>query len=279
MNVELLSDTAAPRYGYESDEEDQLNPLLNRPIQRPTHVSIQGYPSSDQPPEVIIIASGEAGKAWAQGAHLGEQRATVIVDELAVGCIFLPSWSDAAVIVSETSASLSTWEMHTYAEGIIGFFNPKRLLLLDIYSVPSYVNQTPLEAYRAPVRYLRTRSGEASAPFLVPFSPPNLIQATCAAFVSIAALPTSQMEAIVLLLPSPYISIPRGHDFPPSPPPSTDKNGPIWSETILQEIHICLAELSGMRAHQSWQSTGRVVVPKQSGIKRRGDIGDGGMYM
>ncbi|KAH9060512.1 hypothetical protein EDB87DRAFT_1561941, partial [Lactarius vividus] len=276
-NVELLSDTTAPRYGYESDEEDQLNPLLNRPIQRPTRVFIQGYPSSHQPPEVVIIASGEAGKAWAQGAQLGEQRATVIVDELAVGCIFLPSWSDAAVIVSETSTSLSTWEMHTYAEGIIGFFNPKRLLLLDVYSVPLYVNQAPLEAYRAPVRYLRTRSGETSAPFLVPFSPPNLIQATCAAFVSIAALPTSQMEAIVLLLPSPYISIPRG--LPPSLPPFADKNGPIWSEPILQEIHICLAEFSGMRAHQSWQSTGRVVLPKRSGIKRRGDIGDGGMYM
>ena len=34
-----------------------------------------------------------------------------------------------------------------------------RLLLLDVYSAPLYVNQTPIEAYRAPVRYLRTRSG------------------------------------------------------------------------------------------------------------------------
>jgi hypothetical protein len=84
-----LSDTAAPRYGYESDEEDQLNPLFNRPIQRPTRVSIQGYPSSDHPPEVVIIASGEAGKAWAQGAQLGEQRAVVIVDELAVTRVLL----------------------------------------------------------------------------------------------------------------------------------------------------------------------------------------------
>lgn len=84
QNVELLSDTAAPRYGYESDDEDQLNPLFNRPIQKPTSVSIQGYPSSDHPPEVVIIASGEAGKAWAQGAQLGKQQAAVVVDGLTV---------------------------------------------------------------------------------------------------------------------------------------------------------------------------------------------------
>ena len=142
QNVELLSDTAAPRHDYDSDEEDQLNPLSNRSIQRPTCVSIQGYPSAGHLPEVVIIASGEAGKAWARGAQLGEQRAVVIVDELAVtlillmttshidilykvGCIFLPFWSDAAIIVSETSASLSTWKMHAYAEGIINFFTPK----------------------------------------------------------------------------------------------------------------------------------------------------------
>jgi hypothetical protein len=36
-----------------------------------------------------------------------------------------------------------------------------RILLLDVYSVPLYVNQAPLEAYRAPVRYLRTHSEAA----------------------------------------------------------------------------------------------------------------------
>ncbi|KAF8273383.1 hypothetical protein EI94DRAFT_1795151 [Lactarius quietus] len=202
----------------------------------------------------------------------------MLIQRIKVGCMFLPSWSDAAIIVSETSASLSTWEMHAYAEGIIGFFNPKWLLLLDAYSVPLYVNQAPLEAYRAPVRYLRTRSGETPAPFLIPFSPPNLIQATCAAFASIAALPTSQMEAIVLLLPSPYVPIPRGHDTLPSPS-SADKGDPIWSENVLKEIHICLVKLTGTREPQPWQSTGRTVLLKQSGIKYHGDVGDGGMYM
>lgn len=113
------------------------------------------------------------------------------------------------------------------------------------------------------------------APFLVPFSPPNLIQATCAAFASIAALPTSQMEAIVLLLPSPYVPIPRGHNNLPS----ADKGGFVWAEHMLKEVHICLAELSGTRTPRPWQGTGRVVLLKQPGIKHCGDIGDGGMYM
>lgn len=34
--------------------------------------------------ETIIVASGKAGKVWAQGAQLGEQRAAVVADDLAV---------------------------------------------------------------------------------------------------------------------------------------------------------------------------------------------------
>lgn len=82
----------------------------------------------------------------------------------------------------------------------------------------------------------------------------------------------------MLLLPSPYIPNPQGHNISPSPP-SADQSGSIWSEPILQEVHISLARLSGAQAPQPWQSTGRVVLPKQSGIKHLGDIGDGGMYM
>ena len=83
----------------------------------------------------------------------------------------------------------------------------------------------------------------------------------------------------MLLLPSPYVHIPRGHNNLPSPPPSADKDGSVWAENILKEVHICLAELSGARAAQPWQGTGRAVLLKQPGIKHHSDIGDGGMYM
>ncbi|KAH9979788.1 hypothetical protein BJV74DRAFT_857483 [Russula compacta] len=218
-----------------------------------------------------------AGKVWAQGAQLGEQRAAVVVDDLAVGLIFLPSWSDALVMVSEAFEILPTREMRPYAEAIINFYNPTRLLLLDVYPAPAYISSEPLEAFHAPVRYLRTRGKTAPGPFLVPFLPPNLIQSTCAAFASVAALPTSQMEAILLLLPSQRIPIPREGDISASPHTSENMSGSVWSETMMRQVHGCLSELSGVRAPPPWQ--GGAIVLKQSEIRRRGDIGDGGMYM
>lgn len=111
----------------------------------------------------------------------------------------------------------------------------------------------------------------------MPFLPPNLIQATCAAFASVAALPTSQTEVLLLLLPSSHIPIPRGDDISLSPHTSGDMNGTIWSEIMMQQVHVCLTEHSRLKAPAPWQ--GGAVFLKQSEIRRRGDIGDGGMYM
>lgn len=110
----------------------------------------------------------------------------------------------------------------------------------------------------------------------MPFLPPNLIQATSAAFAAVAALPTSQMDAMLLLLPSKHIPLPRGNDISSSPHVSEDMNSSVWSEAMMRQVHGCLAELSGVRA-PPWQ--GDTLLLKQSGTRRRGDIGDGGMYM
>jgi len=277
MNVDILGDTSAYRYAYESDDEDQLNPLSRRPVQRVARVSIQGDPHPEERRKTVIVASGEAGKVWAQGAQLGEQFATVVVDDVTVGFVFLPPWTDAVVIVSETSETLPTWTMRPYAEAIVRFYNPTRLLLLDTYPAPMYISSEPLETYRAPVRYLRTRGKSAPSPFLMPFLPPNLIQATCAAFASVAALPTYRMEAILLLLPSQHIPIPRGNDISQSSHAFEDVNSSTWSETMMRQVHGCLAELAGVRESVPWQ-VGTLSL-KQSGVRRRGDIGEGGMYM
>ena len=111
----------------------------------------------------------------------------------------------------------------------------------------------------------------------MPFLPPNLIQATCAAFASVAALPTSRMESILLLLPSQHIPIPRGNDISPSSHALENINSSMWSETKMRQVHGCLAELAGVRGPAPWR-VGALSL-KQSGVRRHGDIGEGGMYM
>lgn len=85
------------------------------------------------------------------------------------------------------------------------------------------------------------------------------------------------MDAILLLLPSQHILLPRGNDISSSPHISEDLNSSIWSGTMMRQVHRSLVELSGARTPAPWQ--GDTLLLKQSETKRRGDIGDGGMYM
>jgi hypothetical protein len=61
-----------------------LNPLTDHSVHRTARVTIEGDAHPGKSVETIIVASGEAGKAWAQGAQLGEQRAAVVVDDSTV---------------------------------------------------------------------------------------------------------------------------------------------------------------------------------------------------
>lgn len=169
----------------------------------------------------------------------------------------------------------------------------RRLLLLDVYPTPLYISTERLEAYDAPVRYLRTSGTTPPVsswyvmlmflivshkdPSFMPFSPPNLIQATCAAFASIATLSAAQAEIILLFLPSRHMSIPQGNDISSSPHTSRDMNDSIWSVAMMRRVHTCLTKESATKDPAPWQ--GESVFLKQSEIKRRGDIGDGGMYI
>jgi hypothetical protein len=54
-------------------------------------------------------------------------------------------------------------------------------------------------------------------------------------------------------------------------------NRSIWSETMMRQVHGCLIDISGVRGPAQWQ--GGALLLGQSEIRRRGDIGDGGMYM
>ncbi|KAI0262632.1 hypothetical protein BC834DRAFT_891012 [Gloeopeniophorella convolvens] len=277
MNFDPLSDTSSPRYAYESDEEDELNPLLNVSTPRLADVSIRGYKQCSDTSHAVIIASGEAGAVWAQGVDLGERCGEIVVNELTVGLIFSPAWTDAIVIVSEASLTLPAWAMHSYASTIVDFFKPTLLLLLDSYAAPVYIDTKPLDAVQAPVRYLRT-SGKALPAPISPFAPPNLIQATAAAYASLASLPASQIDAILFLLPSPRVPIPRGRDITRSLHGSeTSGQYSDWPESALQEVHQSIAGLAGARGIPPWK--GSETLPKQLEVRHLSDIGDGGMYM
>ncbi len=84
------------------------------------------------------------------------------------------------------------------------------------------------------------------------------------------------MDAVLLLLPSQLTPLPRGNDISSSHV-SEDMNFSFWSETMMRQVHGCLVELSGVRAPTHWQ--GDRLLLQQPETKRRGDIGDGGMYM
>jgi hypothetical protein len=85
------------------------------------------------------------------------------------------------------------------------------------------------------------------------------------------------MESVLLLLPSQRIALPRGNEISLSSHVAEDVDNPIWSETMIRQVHGCLAELSGARGATPWH--GGTLLLKQAEMKRRGDIGDGGMYM
>lgn len=59
-----------------------------------------------------------------------------------------------------SASSIPNGELHVWS-ALIQSDVRLSLLLLDVYSVPLYVDKAPLEGFRAPVRYLRTHSGAA----------------------------------------------------------------------------------------------------------------------
>lgn len=85
QEIDPLADALPPRYAIESDDEDEYNPLSTRqpadavPI---VHITIEGQFSTGHP---LVIASGPAGKFWADGANLGEQHGAIFVNKVQVG--------------------------------------------------------------------------------------------------------------------------------------------------------------------------------------------------
>jgi hypothetical protein len=169
-----------------------------------------------------------------------------------------------------------------------------RIGMLDTYSVPAYISRVPILAHEAPVRYLSSADApevraisiiplHSSTPTvqdasIVPFAPPNLLQSTSAAFLSLAALPPHTGTAPTLLLvPAPTI---------PAPPPAQIEHtnvdfahGPQWPTDTMRAVSRALFAAAGVQARNFvWEDAATPVVQAKTKA-RRGDVGDGGMYI
>ncbi|PFH48586.1 hypothetical protein AMATHDRAFT_65069 [Amanita thiersii Skay4041] len=280
MDFDPLSDSFPPRYAIESDEEeDEYNPLhvgganSGDDPQSLSVIIIGDLPKGDQ----LIVASGDAGKYWANGADLGEQAGSVQANKVEVGLAFRPSWTSAIVIVSEALTRLPVWAQHGYALHILESLTPSRVVLLDSYSAHIYISPKPIPIYDAPVRYLATSSVDPKiGKKAKPFEPPNLLHSTSASFLSILSN-TGTTEGISYLLPSRHISPPRPKKILPPDFSHLPENPDEWSIDMMNNIQSLLSlALEEKRSHP-W-------VPrdtKTSGgkAKRRPQVADNGMYI
>lgn len=91
QDFDPLAETVPPRYAYESDDSDEFNPFPDQA--RPTRtqslknvrVTIDlAEQTSNGATNTLIIATGDAGKAWATRAELGQQVGRVVVENVQV---------------------------------------------------------------------------------------------------------------------------------------------------------------------------------------------------
>lgn len=178
-----------------------------------------------------------------------------------------------------------------------------RLAIMDIYSVHAYISQEPILPQDAPIRYLSVNSKppakvrssnfyacyhifslciavQATAPQL--FAPPNLLQSTSASFMALAALSSAEssgtLAASLILLPSPRIPPPAPATLAPSSFAELGSDDSPWSAETMQVASQALLAAAGDNATLTWESKGKSKESKAS-ASRRGDVGDGGMYI
>ncbi|ETW75330.1 hypothetical protein HETIRDRAFT_331260, partial [Heterobasidion irregulare TC 32-1] len=279
QNIDPLSDTTAPRYAVESDEEeDEFNPLFpeGNHQSRNVGIDIKGISPTNAIGGNLVVATGDAGKIWAKGASLEEQQGAVYVNQLQVGLVFRPSWSNATtVVVSELTASLPIWAMSPYAQAVLDYFKPANTVLLDTYPTPVYITAAPVP-YRdeAPVRYLSTGPSGTGAPS---FAPPNLIQTTSAAFLSIVSVSSPSPSATAFLLPSPRIPRPRPSDLTQQDVSTISEEDIAWPSATMQTVDQAVFEVLGETLKRQWRRKDGAREGK-SQLKRR-EVGDGSMYI
>ncbi|KAI6000884.1 hypothetical protein EDD15DRAFT_2235293 [Pisolithus albus] len=284
MDVDPLADTAPPRHAIESDDEDEYDSPAAQP--KPDQLSIPdvkfigNFPTKSP----LLLASGIAGEAWARGTNLGQQQGSIQVGGSQVGLLFMPSWTHAAVVVSETFTRLPLSAMNCYAAAVIDRLQPTSISVLDTYSIQGYISPKVISWDEAPVRYLSTNAIPISDPELELFAPPNLLQSTTASLASNifwkSLRSTESYAATLLLLPSPKLPVQPPTTIKPSSFPPSDHVQ--WSKKTMQKVHQWLFDVIGEGENiVQWVEN----ISGSSGLQNanrdlaRGEIGEGGMYI
>lgn len=120
----------------------------------------------------------------------------------------------------------------------------------------------------------------SQTPEIQPFTPPNLIQSTSASFLSLlsTAYSSAAITGTLILLPSPHIPPPPPSNIAPTNFSSLDDQDQVWNASILQEAQNALFASVGEKADLTWEGAPGLY-EKRSGASRKGDLGEGGMYI
>ncbi|KDQ16649.1 hypothetical protein BOTBODRAFT_144435 [Botryobasidium botryosum FD-172 SS1] len=278
MDIDPLQDSAPPRYAVESDDsEDELGsgvyPERIRP-QYKTNVVIRfGWSGEGQRP--MVVGVGAAGRAWAAGLELGQPLSQIELDDTQVGEVYqLGQTQTIVVLVSHT---FPEWAVHTVASTLLKSIDPSRVVIIDTYPVPAYISATPPRALDHPIRFLGTSSANIKpTSAIVPFESPNLIHSLSARLLSILEARPSTTGTL-LLLPSLHIS-PPAPAMRPTPTSSRER----WQAPALRDLHNAVFVGLGEKAGSVIWDAGRAREAGEKrggGVDRRGDVGEGGMYI
>jgi len=231
--------------------------------------------------------SGPAAAHWAGGAALGEQKGAVYVNSKMVGLLFVPSWTDSVVLVSETArdTTLPLWAQYQYAQAVLNHFAPTSMILLDTYFSKGYISSSDPPT-GAPVRHLAVNHTPSSNLRVPLYAPPNLVHTTSAAFMALLYLQSlepqgSKVPGLLLLAPS--------STLPPQPPSTigAGEGGPIplsddaeWSADEMELVQSIVCTILGAKTTSVWKGRSTPSRGSSEASKRRtGDVGDGGMYI
>ncbi|KAF8154630.1 hypothetical protein B0H34DRAFT_676372 [Crassisporium funariophilum] len=294
MDIDPLSDTVPPRYAIESDEEeDEINPLRVNTIAEDTTLDIVVV--GDFPKRCrLIVVSGDAGSYWAKGVPMGlglghgdedegegeDADGVVSVNGVEVGCCQRKPWTNSIVMILEGYTGLPLFAMHPFAERVIDALQPSRgslsISILDSYPVPSYATDQAVPFHEAPLRYLTTFENtdflDSNAKL---FAPPNLIQTVSSSFLTIAS--TRPMDGTLILLPSPHIPRPAPKHIAPNNISRPARDAAKWPADLMDAAQTLLFGAVNEKITRTWE-----LLPQhrsQNPVKRRTEIGDGGMYI